>query len=247
MIDAADLFGLVAEWGKPRVVGSRILVPTFGMYPSNAAVLVYVEGGRDNFIVSDGGGAVKTIHGAGGIEVDSQRILTDFTKGSEIAIDRSGWLYLNNVKRHGVTSAISLISEASRDAAYLLTKRFRVSPLSDFRRELDVILESRFRNVLGRRGHLTGATNKIYTFDYLIKANDNKLVAIDAVVPESSSINAAVVSHMDVQATHRKDVTQFIVYDDEHEWKSSDLALLRIGAPAVAFSRFQPILEALRA
>ena len=121
----------------------------------------------------------------------------------------------------------------------MLIRKFRPQKAFDFRRDLDVVLERRFQDDLRKRGHFVGASNKSHTFDYLIHGNDNQFLIIDAVVPDSSSVNAAVVSHMDVRAIHRPDVRQFIVYDRDQEWNASDLALLTLGAPSVPFQDFE--------
>lgn len=139
----------------------------------------------------------------------------------------------------------SVVAEASRDAAIMLLKQFKPARVVDFRRELEAVLEAEFRDAMQKKGHLPGATNKIHTFDYVVRTNDNILLALDAVVPDASSINAAVVAHMDIGATKRTDLRQLIVYDGDQDWKASDLALLTLGAPSVAFSHFSGALERL--
>jgi hypothetical protein len=61
------------------------------------------------------------------------------------------------------------------------------------------------------------------------------------VSPEASSINAAVVAHLDVKRANVPNVVRRIVYDDEEKWKAEDLSLLSVGAPVVPFSRAREV------
>jgi hypothetical protein len=67
------------------------------------------------------------------------------------------------------------------------------------------------------------------------------------VSPEASSINAAVVAHLDVKQANVPNVVRRIVYDDEEKWKAEDLSLLSVGAPVVPFSRAREVLKRVAA
>jgi hypothetical protein len=237
----------VGAWNTPRVSGEFLIVPTFSTYPSNSLVQVYVEGGKETFVVSDGGGAIKTLVGAGYLGYGGVRLLSDIVRDDDVQVNGSGWIYSSGVVIKSLTSAITTVSEASRDAAFSAIRKFKPAPVIDFRHDLDLALQRHFRDAVKKHGHLLGASNKLHTFDYLIRANENNLIALDAVVPDSSSINAAVVAHMDLKAIRRPDVKQFIVYDSEQHWSSSDLALLSLGAPSVAYTSFYKIIDRIAA
>jgi hypothetical protein len=245
MINGDAIAQIVLEWGKPTLSGDRLIVPTFATYPSNSLVQAYVEGGRDRFVVSDGGGALKVVLGMGSASRTVHKLLSSFAKGTSVKVNSSGWIFLGGVTLKNLTSAISIVAEASREAAVLLLKHFNPKPAIDFRRDIEALLDIRFHDSVQKKGHLTGASNKLHSFDYLVRVNDNTLLALDAVVPDPSSINAAVVSHMDVKATRRLDVRQMIIYDDDDNWSAADLALLSIGAPSARFSSFSKALESL--
>jgi hypothetical protein len=154
---------------------------------------------------------------------------------------------LSRVSRARLTGAISEVAEASRHGSELLLKHFRVGEAVDFRRAIDRALENRFHDNVLKKAHLPGFSNKIHTFDYLIKLPHDRSIVIDTVVPDSSSVNSALVSHLDLKNAKRSDVAQAIVYDDTKPWKSADLALLRIGAPPIPFSHFPEHLEKIAA
>jgi hypothetical protein len=234
-------------WSKPRLVGDRLLVPTFSFYPSNAMVQIFVEGGNDSFVVSDGGGAIETLHGAGGHKVAALKMLPALVRGHEFKVSGSGWIYGPNISRSEITGAISLISETSVRCSEILLRHFKPEMHSDFRKDIEVALEHRYRDAFKAGGHLPGASNKIHKFDYVVRTDHGNTIVMDAVVPDSSSINAALVSHLDLMRTNRPDIKQAIIYDDGQKWKSADLALLTLAAPPIAYSHFEGQLERLAA
>ncbi len=233
----------VNAWAAPRQVGPFVIVSTFSMYPSNSAVQAYIEGGAGHFVVSDGGGAIETLMGAGGHKVAGLKLLKDFARSADLKVNGSGWLYSAPTDKDALTSAISMVSETSRSAAEMLIRHFKPAAHSDFRKEVEATLEIRFRDALSRRAHFTGASNKTHTYDYAIRMGNGRVFLIDAVVPDAASVNAAVVAHMDLRSANRDDVEQAIVYDDNQEWKASDLALLSVGAPTIAYSKFETAME----
>jgi len=243
MSDWGAVLEELSRWGAPVAAGEFLVVPTYAVYPSNSLVQAFIVGGKNHFVVSDGGGATDVLLGAGGWGVNGKKILSDFVKGTPLQVNGSGWLYAPGVVLKDIPSMVSAVTETSRDAAVTLLKHFKPKPAEDFRKDLAVSLDRRFKDAIQKRGHLPGASNKLHTFDYVIRANDNTILALDAVVNDVSSINAAVVAHMDVRATKRPNVRQFIIYDEDEAWSSADLALLNVGAPAVAFSHFYAALD----
>jgi hypothetical protein len=91
---------------------------------------------------------------------------------------------------------------------------------------------------------LTGA-RKPHRIDYLIPLGDHRRLALDAVVPDASSINSAIVAHIDLRDAKIEGLEQRLVFDDSAPWKAADLNLLRVGAPPVAFSRLPEIIGSL--
>ncbi len=225
--------------------GSSLVVPTLSTYPSNSMIKVFVEGGKYSFVVSDGGGAAKSLAEAGYLGHAGPRFLADHTRGTDLSVSKAGWIYIAHVETDEVTGAITEVAGASREASHALLRHFKPEVPFDFRTDLDTILDRHFRDALQRKAHVPGASNKLHTFDYLFRVREGITVVLDAVLPDASSINSAVVSHMDVKASKTGEIDQFIIYDDNQPWKSSDLALLSIGAPPVAFSRFPFTMERL--
>jgi excisionase family DNA binding protein len=155
MINGDAIAQIVLEWGKPTLSGDRLIVPTFATYPSNSLVQAYVEGGRDRFVVSDGGGALKVVLGMGSASHTVHKLLSSFAKGTSVKVNSSGWIFLGGVTLKNLTSAISIVAEASREAAVLLLKHFNPKPAIDFRRD-------RWMSVEEIAGYLGASKDTIY-------------------------------------------------------------------------------------
>lgn len=247
MMDAT--FDLVSDeigrWAMPVHAGTHVIVPTYSMYPSNSAVQVFIEGGANTFVVSDGGGALESIHNAGALQLKAMRYLKDAATRSGLRVSLSGWIYASGVPRKMLTTSISMVAESSKSAADLLLRHFKPDLGRDFRRDLDRVLATAFSNHMHRNGKLLGASNKSHSFDYVIDVGDIGKLVVDAVVPDANSINSAIVAHLDLRAAHREDVKQRIVFDDRMKWRSSDLALLKVGAPPIAYTEVTHSLQRL--
>lgn len=238
---------IVGQFTRPRQYGRFIVMPTFSFYPSNAMVQVFIEPAGEQFIVSDGGGALNTLHGAGGYDLPYEKIIGWLTRRRGFHLSPEGWLLSQRVKGSDLPGTITETIELSKICAEVLLKHFKVHEAPDFRSALDRQLQSRFRSAVHKKVHLPGASNKSHTFDYLINLPSGRSLVIDTVVPEASSVNAALVSHLDLRNADRRDIRQAIVFDDEADWKSSDLALLRMAAPPIAYSVLSEQLDRLAA
>src|SRR4051812_25059667 len=72
-------------------------------------------------------------------------------------------------------------------------------PRRNLRRALEQILDQEFHSRWKRDGRILGASNKIHRIDYVVEIGRDRQLLLDMVVPEASSINAAVVAHLDVK------------------------------------------------
>lgn len=77
---------------------------------------------------------------------------------------------------------------------------------------------------------------RFYLFDSLISLDGGRILAVDAVFKDTSSINTRTIAHLDVNNTGDESVIQSIVYDDSDQWEASNLNLMRIAAPLLPFS-----------
>ncbi len=248
MTDLHAISEAIQEWAKPQEEGGFIVVPTFALYPSNAGVQVFIDGDRNSFSVSDGGGAIETLLKAGDFREDARPGMKAFVRRWGLSVDRAGWIYASNVAADEVTSIVPVVADCSKQAAEFLLRRQRPTVAEDFRPELDRLIKERFHSTYQPDGAWVGASNKSHRFDYVIRLGNERVGLVDAVRPDTNSINSAIVAHIDVAMAANENVQQRIVYDDRLEWKAADLVLLRVArAQAVAFSNIQSALDRLAA
>lgn len=225
----------MAKWPGPEISGSRIAVHTHCLYPSNGVVVVFVEGGFQQFQVHDDGGALDELISSGGGLRDAVRILRGVAGRQGLLVSDTGVIRSPRIGESDLTSTICLVANVSKDAATELVDRIRAPVRHNFREELERMLKMEFGEERIQKVAIVGRSNKPHKFDYVIRLREDRQLLIDAVTPEPSSISAAVVSHLDVRETKRRDLIQRIVYDDDESWAAADLSILSMGAPVVAF------------
>jgi hypothetical protein len=206
-----------------------------------------VTGGEREVVVSDGGGAVHEIatHGLPTAQ-QARRILSSHCRTNGLKHDGKR-IYTDPIPLAAVTGAIALVANASSLAAHEALSKIRHRQRRDLREALRAVLERRFsRDQIKHEVPVTGGSAKQYRFDTVIEIGDARKLILDTVVPEASSINARVVSHMDVAQKQDARIVQRIVYDQAEEWSSSDLRLLQMAATLVPFEMVGTNLDRLR-
>lgn len=247
------VFGVVSDavgtWCAPYEADPFVVVPTYHVYPSNSCVQIFIEGGRDTFVVSDGGGALKAARSLGTGNLDLQKHLRAAARNGSAQVSPQGWIYAADVNAGSLTSVISVIAECSSAAAEAASKHFRPIPVmkADFRREVEAQLRVIFPKRVEKRVRVLGSSNKMHKFDFGVRLSNDRMIVMDAVTHDANSINAAIVSHLDLRNAHIPNISQRLVYDDRTEWQSADLSLLQVGATAVGYTHVKPVLESLAA
>ena len=234
------------SWPQPMVEdhSNIVVVPTQFLYPSMNVVKTFIEYGNNEVRVSDGGGALREISEIGSFQFDVLKILTSKAKPWDLTVTNDGWIKSSAVPVEKVADMVAWVATASHNLATMLLDKIMTRPKAgDFRQELETFLGKHYATRLRRNRTFVGASNKKHKFDYFLTVNgEDKGILIDAVLNDGSSINSAVVSHMDVASTELEGIEQRIVYDDRDEWKSSDLSLLRVGATPLAFTNLDVTL-----
>ncbi|WP_422365252.1 hypothetical protein [Pelagibius sp.] len=225
----------------------RIAVPTLCLYPSNSTVTVYVTGGEREVVVSDGGGAMHEI-AAHGLPATNQagRILSTHCRSNGLKHDGKR-IYSDAIPLAAISSAIALVANASSLAAHDALSKIRVRQRRDLREALKSVLEKRYsKDQIKHEVPIMGESAKQYKFDTVIELGGDRRLIVDTVVPEASSINARIVSHIDVSKRDDPTVMQRIVYDQGEEWSGANLKLLQMAATLVPFEMVGPNLDRLR-
>jgi hypothetical protein len=246
---AEDISGALGSWPIPSDRSGAVVVPTHCLYPSNSVVSVYVSGGASEFKVTDGGGALKEFLSGGGQTYEDIAVLKSAARPMGLLVSDAGIIHSPMLNLEQVLGAIILVANASKEAALTLVSRFTPAPKKNFREMLAKLIDGervqgRFTDVSKHRV-IVGASTKSHKIDYEISFAGQRRLLVDTVVPEASSINAVLAANLDIKQAELPDTVQRIVYDDEEDWKSADLALLNLGATVIPFTKIRPILNRL--
>lgn len=220
-----------------------VRVTTHCMYPSHAYVRVFVRGGTDTFVVSDEGAALQEIEAAGAEVTNFDRLLRPFITKQGLQVAK-GAISSPYCKEDELAVAVTMVANASRDAADWLFSHTKVKRHRNFKAMLRTMLEEKF-NHLGQ-DTLVGKSNKAHKFEHLISLPDGKRIVVDPVFHDPASINARVIANLDVKMAGYPNLEQQMIYDDGEEWEAQDLNLLQVGASVVIpFSKAKDAFDRL--
>jgi hypothetical protein len=218
-------------------------VVTHCLYPSNSWVRVRVRGRADEFVVSDEGSAVDEVTSLGLSFPDAERRIRRIARKQGLKV-ADGVIYSPAVNAEGLHAAIILVANVSKEAAHWGVEHMGFPALRNFREELTRLIDGLIGHEIQHGAPLIGASNKTHRFEHVIRL-PSRLVLIDPVMNDASSINAKVVAHLDIRHAAHGNLDQRLVYDDRAKWLASDLNLLRVGATPVPFSEMPDVLSRL--
>lgn len=233
-------------WPQPEPIGdgNTVVIHTQSLYPSMSVVKVFVECTSNAVRVSDGGGALLEVTGVGEYQFDALKMLQAKSSRFDLDVSSEGWLWSKPMPHANLADLVAWVATASHRLASELLSHVSARPkVGNFRAEVDAFLTTRYPKKLQRNKAVVGASNKTHKFDYFLSLNGaGKGLLIDVVTNDMSSINSAVVSHLDVAKAEPDNIVQRVIYDDRDEWKSADLNLLRVGATPLAFTKVESAL-----
>ena len=247
MTDLTRISEAMMRWPGMRQDGKRVVVPTHCLYPSNSVVTVVVEGGVDAFRVHDDGRAVDEFMSAGTPMFSGAGSIRHIARQQGLDVSEAGVIRSPLVSFDQLPGTIVLVANVSKDVANYMLDRFRPRPRRDLRVVLEEILDHQFPKEWRQEARMPGRSNKPHRFDFAVNLPRGRTLLLDAVAPEASSINAAVVAHLDVRQAERPNVEQRIIYDDDLRWSAQDLNLLSVGARTVPLSSAREALRRLAA
>ena len=234
------------KWPEPRLSDRGVSVPTHCLYPSNSVVKVTVAGGEDQFVVDDNAGSLEELEAVKIAPQNAARLIVSVARSAGLEVSKGGAIYSRRVPSSELEATIVLVANASKSAAQHLLDTVK-PPRRNLRLVVERLLEKEFKSRWTRDSKIVGASNKKHKFDYVVQLKGDRQLLLDVVVPEASSINAAVVAHLDVSHGNFEHLEQRIVYDDQQVWSSADLALLKVGARAIPLSSLEQALDRLAA
>lgn len=226
--------------------GDGFRVYTTCLYPSNEVVQVIVRGGVNEFTVSDDGGAIAAIEAAGVELMAGDKSLRKYIHVQGLRVEH-GAIISPKVSAEQLPVAILLVANASQEAAYRELESRKLKPNRNFKHMVEKLLLQRFPDRTEKQLVVVGESTKQYKFDYGVRSADGRVLLVDAVTPDYSSIASAVLANLDVRNLKDDHFVQRIVYDDREPWKAEDILLLHNGAPTIPYSEFSRSLDRLAA
>jgi hypothetical protein len=241
-----DVEAALGRWFTPVVVDRGIRIATHCLYPSNSAVAVTVTQRGDLFRVDDNGAALDEVSQSVQTEQPLRSLMKGIVKHRGCQLTERGEIMSPSVHANDLKAAIVLVANASQAVAEHLLSSAR-PPRRDLKSVIEALLDSKFKDKWTKNSKIAGVSTKEHGFDYLINLGSGRQLAMDFVVPDASSVNSAVVSHLDVQMKKNPNLEQRIIYDDTQVWRASDIELLKAGARPVPFSTLKQSLERMAA
>ncbi len=236
----------LGRWPSPVVADRGVRVATHCLYPSNSAVAVTITQRGDLFRVDDDGAALDEVAQAVRTEQPLKNLMKGIVKHRGCTLTERGEIISPSVGVRELEAAIVQVANASKAVAEHLLASAR-PPRRDLKKAIEELLDLKFKDKWSRNAKIAGVSSKEHGFDYVIHIGGGRQLAMDFVVPDASSVNSAVVAHLDVNMKKVANLEQRIVYDDTQIWRASDIELLKAGARPVPFSSLKQTLERLAA
>lgn len=246
LIDAHELRALVYATVKVTAATDALRVSTQCLYPSNDSVRVTVRGGENRFVVSDEGGASKQIGMTGATTSLTDRQVRSLVKSQGLKV-QDGAIFSPEVPLSALPGAIVLVANASKEVADWGLQHLKFSIKRDFRIDLTVLLERYFHDNLKHDAPIIGKSNKPHKFDHVIYLPRERILLVDAVSNEPSSISSSVAANVDIKLAQNPAIEQLIIFDDEQEWDAANLNFLGLGARTVGFSSAESAIQRMAA
>lgn len=243
-VSVEEVVAVLRDAAACHMTPGGLLVFTNCLYPSNSVVKIAVIG-DEPYLVSDRGRALDVLR-THCVEVRSPvRALSNYAEIYGAEVSNSGEITIRDVELAFLPAAISLVANASKDAATLTLEKHRPSPFHEFREQLRSTLRREFSERLTENFRYVGASNKPHTFDHAISTTYNKRLLLSAASDDGNAINSVVVANLDVKLKKDINIIQRIIFDDRVTWRSESLSLLEEGAPIIGFSNLIPHLGQL--
>lgn len=232
-----------------RDLDGGVMVSTDCLYPSMSSVVVFVEGGKENFIVHDGLGAIREAAASNVRFERADRIIRPIVAGFGLSVSQNGTITSRNAPETDIGALVLMVANASRDAANALLARYKPVVSRSAKEVVRDILHKRFSEPRIHHRVSVDGESKRHLFDYAVDLENGTRLLLDIVSPDASSVNSAVVASFDIAKRSAGDqkVISRIVYDDAQNWNPQDLALLGAVGRPVKLSRFPDTIDKLLA
>lgn len=195
------------------------------MMPSGHVIRIYMRADHDKLVLHDDGAAFDEL-AAQGREATSLSGVRHLLSEIDLRLDETGTIFMDRLDPANVAAGIAILADASLRAAQFMLARSR--PRRGM--ALDKALQDRLRVAFpdGRPNFRFNGRSRQHKFDFGM-ARDGQTILVDAVTPDASSVNAAVVKTLDALRSTDEKARPILVYDAKDGWRSDMLGLLTMG------------------
>jgi hypothetical protein len=228
------------------IIENEVAVVTQCLFPSNGCVTVFVSGGRSQCVVSDRGETARVVESHGIHVPHISRWLDRFCKRTGLQV-RGTHIVSPEVSISDVASMIILVANTAASAARYAVENYAPKIEVDLIEKVSEKLVSAFgKSHVAREVELSGASNRVYRFDFVVQGGEQPILVVDHVSPHANSINAKAAAHIDLGRKRNgqpmPSAQQAIVYDSDLNWQAPDLAFLQTAAQLVPYARMTDAL-----
>jgi hypothetical protein len=207
--------------------GCRVLSDT--IMPSGGAIFVHLQSRTDHLMAHDGGAAFDEI-ARHAVQIGSLSGVRRMLEETGFSLTEEGTVWRDRFSVDEAHVAIALVADASSRAADYMLKKGKVHTGIPLDQRLRDALHARFPQ--GRPNYEFAGRHRQHRFDFGMKQGD-RLVLVQSVSPEQTSIASAIVKGLDAQAAENSNVVPIFVFDPADHWTSGSLDLLELGGRSV--------------
>lgn len=214
--------------------GFRVLADT--MMPSGMVIHVHMQLRGDEIFMHDNGASFDELacHGA---YVKSSAPVRRLLAETGFTLTEEGLICRDAIEPNNVGVGVALVADASLRAAQYMIAHSKVRVGSP--------LDARVRDALRQR-YPEGMTHYKFfgqarqqTFDFGFE-HDGETILVDAVSPDISSVNAAIVKSLDAKGSTLARARPILIFDERDNWPSDTMNLLKMaGSERMSIQRVQ--------
>ncbi|HUD91233.1 hypothetical protein [Sphingobium sp.] len=215
---------------KPVHDGHSVRADT--MMPSGAVIRLHIQFRDGKISVHDNGASFDELARHGG-ELKSNVGVKRMLAETNFELMPTGEIFRHGFEPKQVGLAVALVADASLRAANFMLAHAKV--------KTGLPLDVRLKNTMlrrypaGRADFKVDGKARLQKFDFGLQT-ENEVVVLEAVSPDLSSVNAAIVKSLDVRQSVEVRARPIMVYDDSQDhWPADAMNLLAMAGERVSF------------
>lgn len=211
--------------------GVSVLADT--MMPSGLLIRIHMQLRDGLLFLHDNGAAFDELAQHGG-ECRSAGAVKRMLAASNFRLTAEGQIFRDAVHPREVGAGVALLADASLRAAHFMLAHCKVKVGQPLDVRVTDALRRRFPNGTPKFRYDGQARQQTFDFGF---DHDGQVVLVDAVSPDLSSVNSAIVKSLDAVRAPNSRARPILVYDEADHWPSDALTLLAMAGERVSFKR----------